>query len=45
MVLVGVKGLVMLSPTAGECKQASSQARFVIMLVMLETGEDFFIVN
>ena len=45
MVLAGVKGLEMFSPTAGEWKQAHSQARFVIMQVMLEAGDDFLTVK
>ena len=45
MVLAGVKGLEMFSPTAGEWKQAHSQARLIIMLVMLEAGDDFLTVK
>jgi len=45
MVLAGVKGLEMFSPASQEWKQAHSQARFVIMQVMLEAGQDFLVVK
>ena len=45
MVLAGLKGMEMFSPASGEWKQAHSQARFVIMQVMLEAGDDFLTVK
>merc|ERR1712059_204531 len=42
---MGVKGLEMFSPSSGEWKQAHSQARFVILGVMLEAGQDFLTVK
>merc|ERR1712059_177779 len=45
MAHAGVKGLEMFSPSSGEWKQAHSQARFVILGVMLEAGQDFLTVK
>merc|ERR1712240_37681 len=45
MAHAGLKGLEMFSPASGEWKQAHSQARFVILQVMLEAGQEFLTVK
>merc|ERR1719334_1981794 len=45
MAHAGLKGLEMFSPASGEWKQAHSQARFVILQVMPEAGQDFLTIK
>lgn len=45
MAHAGLKGLEMFSPSSAEWKQAHSQARFVILQVMLEAGQEFLTVK